>query len=253
MLIQHKVLTADRVEPLLRGRFGRPYLWSEECASTQDLLRRADLHEGAVAVAEHQTGGRGRGGRGWDDVPGRSLLCSVLLRPPAGLPTQQLSLVAGLSVAEAIDEVAGTSAGLKWPNDVLLGGRKAAGILLEGAGDAILCGIGVNVGQSEAELPVDARIPPCSLLTATGKAHDRAVLLAALLERLQRRYDEWLDLGLALFLPELEPRDALRDRAVTVGGVSGTAAGIAPDGRLRIAAEDGSETLVASGEVDVTS
>jgi BirA family transcriptional regulator, biotin operon repressor / biotin---[acetyl-CoA-carboxylase] ligase len=243
-------LEAEVVQAMLHGRFGDPYLWSASCASTQDVLRDASLPEGAVAVTEHQTAGRGRQGRSWQDAPSRSLLFSILLRPPMGLPIHQLSLVAGLAVAEAIDAVADTNAELKWPNDVLLTGRKVAGTLLESTENAVICGIGVNVLQTEAELPADARAPG-SLLVATGREHDRATLLVELLERLQHRYDEWLDLGLALFVPDLERRDALRGRTVTVGAVSGTAAGIAQDGRLRVRAEDGTETLVASGEVEL--
>jgi BirA family biotin operon repressor/biotin-[acetyl-CoA-carboxylase] ligase len=117
------------VEPLLRGRFGRPYLWSESCASAQDVLRGSDLPEGAVAVTEHQTSGRGREGRPWEDVAGKSLLLSLLLRPPAGMPTHQLALVSGLAVAESVEERR-DAAGIKWPNDVLLEGRKVAGVLL---------------------------------------------------------------------------------------------------------------------------
>lgn len=248
---RNTLLTAEVVEPMLRGRFGRPYLWTESCASTQELLRGADLHEGAVAVTEHQTAGRGREGRRWDDAAGRSLLASVLLHPPPGSPAQQLSLVVGLAVAEAIDAVAGTPAQIKWPNDVLVDDRKVAGILLESTDNAVICGIGVNVNTREDELPPDGRTPPGSLRTVTGREHDRAVLLVKILEGLQHRYGEWIDLGLGLFVPELEQRDALRGRAVTVGSVSGTAAGIAPDGRLRVRSEDGTETLVASGEVVV--
>lgn len=244
-------LTPDTVEPLLRGRFGRPYLWEETCASTQELLREADFHEGAVAVTEHQTAGRGREGRQWEDARGHSLLVSVLLRPPPGSPVQQLALVAGLSVAAAIDAVAATRASIKWPNDVLVDDRKVAGVLLESTGDAVVCGIGVNVNTPEEALPPDTRTRAGSLLTATGHEHDRAELLARLLAELQHRYDEWLDLGLALFVPELERRDALRGRVVTVGDVSGTATGIAPDGRLRVREKDGGESLVASGEVSL--
>jgi BirA family transcriptional regulator, biotin operon repressor / biotin---[acetyl-CoA-carboxylase] ligase len=247
----HELLTADAVEPLLRGRFGRPYLWSEECASTQDALRGSGLSEGAVAVTEHQTAGRGREGRPWEDVPGRALLCSVLLHPPATAPTQQLSLVVGLGVADAIETLTGVDAALKWPNDVLVGDRKVAGILLESSPGEVVCGIGVNVNQAEDELPTQTRTPPGSLALATGREHDRVGLLVRLLDRLQRRYDEWLDLGLALFVPELERRDALRGLAVRVGDVSGRAVGIAADGRLRIAGEDGSEELIASGDVEV--
>lgn len=251
VLNQHKLLSPEIVEPLLRGRFGRPYLWVEECASTQELLRGGDLHEGAVAVTEHQTAGRGREGTYWEDAVGRSLLASVLLHPRPGSPTQQLALVTGLSVAAAIDALAGTRAWIKWPNDVLVDDRKVAGILLESTGDSVVCGIGVNVNTPEDELPAKTRTPAGSLLTATGREHDRAELLARLLVELQHRYDEWLDLGLGLFVPELEQRDALRGVAVQVGDVSGTAAGIAPDGRLRVRGEDDGETLVASGEVEL--
>ena len=98
-----ELLTPSAVEPLLRGRLGRPYAWSESCASTQDALRDPSLPEGAVAVTEHQTAGRGRGGRRWDDAPGESLLLSVLLRPPDATAAPQLSLVCALAVAEAVE------------------------------------------------------------------------------------------------------------------------------------------------------
>jgi BirA family biotin operon repressor/biotin-[acetyl-CoA-carboxylase] ligase len=241
-------LTADRVVPLLPGRFGRPYRWSEECASTQDELRDAGLPDGAVAVTEHQTGGRGRSGRSWSDVAGRSLLLSVLLRPPAGGPVEQLSLVVGLAVAEAIEATTGLATTIKWPNDVLVGERKVAGILLESSGETVICGIGVNVAQDDSELPAGTRLPSTSLRVATGRAQDRLTLLVTLLASLESRYETWLAAALAPLLPELERRDALRGKAVTIGSHTGTAGGIASDGRLRILTPEG-ETLVASGEV----
>ena len=249
MLNQHKPLTAAAVEPLLRGRFGRPYLWAESCPSTQDALRDPALSEGAVAVTEHQTAGRGRAGRGWEDAPGTALLLSVLLRPPDGSAAPQLSLVCALAVAESVEATTGVEASVKWPNDVLVAGRKVAGILLEGHDGAVVCGIGVNVSQTETTLPRDTRTPSASLHTLTGQEHDRAELLVSLLERLESRYDAWLGNGLAPLLPELERRDVLHGSVVTVGDVTGTAEGFAPDGRLRIRADTGAETLVASGEI----
>src|SRR5207248_8330419 len=109
----------DRVDPLLRGRFGRPMRFVEETASTQALLGPDDP-EGAVAVAEHQTAGRGRLGRRWEAPPGAALTFSVVLRPPPGAPIQQLSLVAGLAVAETVEDVLQLSAQIKWPNDVMI-------------------------------------------------------------------------------------------------------------------------------------
>jgi len=244
-----ELLTADRVEPLLRGRLGRPYLWSETSPSTQDVLRDAALPEGAVAVTEHQTAGRGRAGRQWEDTPGAALLSSVLLRPPNASAAPQLSLVCALAVAESVEATTALEASVKWPNDVLVAGRKVAGILLEGHEGAIVCGIGVNVSQTEETLPRDTRMPPASLHTLTGQQHDRAALLVALLERLETRYDAWLEAGLASLLPALERRNALRGREVHVGDEAGTAGRIAEDGRLTLTRPDGTIVLVASGEV----
>ena len=234
----------------MRGRFGRPYLWRESCSSTQDVLRGTALPEGAVAVAEHQTAGRGRERRRWEDVPGRSLLLSLLLRPPAGSAAEQLSLVAGLAVAEAI-ETHRDDAALKWPNDVLLAGRKVAGVLLEGSEGADVCGVGINVSQAEAELPTETSMPAGSLALLSGHEPDRAEMLVTLLEILEHRYDAWLASGLAPFLDELEARNALRGRRISVGGHAGTAGRIAPDGRLTIHRADGTTVLVRSGEARV--
>ena len=249
MSSQHKQLTAAVVEPLLRGRFGRPYRWAESCPSTQDVLREPGLPEGAVAVTEHQTAGRGRAGRDWEDEPGASLLLSVLLRPRDTSAAPQLSIVCALAVAEAVEAAADLDVRIKWPNDLVVGGRKLAGILLEGHGAAVVCGIGVNVGQTDASLPGDTRTPTASLRTLTGRQHDRAALLALLLERLEARYDGWLRDGLAPLVPELDRRDALRGRHVRIGELEGVADGIAPDGRLRLRRPGGATSFVASGEV----
>lgn len=249
MLSPPKPLTPPAVEPLLRGRFGRPYLWRESCSSTQDVLRDAELPEGAVAVTEHQTAGRGRAGRTWVDEPGAALLLSLVLRPPDEPTRAQLSLVCALAVAETIEAAGGLEAGVKWPNDVLVDGRKVAGILLEGRDGGVVCGIGLNVNQTEHAFPAETPTPPASLHTLTGREHDRALLLASLLERLEARYDTWRRGGLVALLPELERRDVLLGAAVHAGDVAGTAVGIAVDGRLRILSADGAEMLVASGEV----
>ena len=246
---RHDLLTALEVEPLLRGRFGRPYLWTESCPSTQDVLRGTSLPEGAVAVTEHQTSGRGREGRRWEDVAGKSLLLSVLLRPPSGSPAQQLSLVVGLAVAEAVEE-SSRAARIKWPNDVLLDDRKIAGVLLEAFEGTVVCGIGVNVSQDESELPLGSPVRAGSLLGVTGRTHDRRELLATLLEILEQRYDTWRRSGLAPLLDEIEARNDLRGRRVDVGGTAGVAGRIAPDGRLTVEREDGTIVLVASGAAE---
>jgi BirA family biotin operon repressor/biotin-[acetyl-CoA-carboxylase] ligase len=185
-------LAPDVVEPLLRGRFGRPYRYAESCTSTQRLLREDDA-EGTVAVAEVQSEGRGRLGRSWDAPARSSVLASILLRPAvdaARLP--ELSLVAGGAVAEAIAEVTGIEPAIKFPNDLLVGGKRVAGILAESSEGRVVLGIGVNVNQTEDQLPADARTEPTSLRIEAGFEHDRAQLLAAILAQLERAYDAWL-------------------------------------------------------------
>jgi BirA family biotin operon repressor/biotin-[acetyl-CoA-carboxylase] ligase len=187
-------VTPEAVLPLLRGRFGRPYRYEPVTASTQ-LLLGPDDPEGALAVADAQTAGRGRLGRRWLDAPGKSLLFSLALRPavpPARLP--ELSLVAGRACAETIAEATALSPALKFPNDVLVGGRKLAGMLAEARGGHVVLGVGVNVNLGAGELPTDVDPPATSLLVETGAELPRAPLLAALLERLELRYDEWVSL-----------------------------------------------------------
>jgi BirA family transcriptional regulator, biotin operon repressor / biotin---[acetyl-CoA-carboxylase] ligase len=178
------------VVPHLRGRFGRPFTFVERCESTQRLLDGAP--EGAVVATDEQTEGRGRLGRNWHAPAGTSLLFSIVLVPSvpsARLP--ELTLVAGSAVAEALVDQADVEAVVKHPNDVLIGGRKVAGILAEAIEGRVVLGIGVNVSQTEVQLPADATTPATSL-ALEGARVERAELLAAILERLERRYDEWV-------------------------------------------------------------
>jgi BirA family biotin operon repressor/biotin-[acetyl-CoA-carboxylase] ligase len=244
-------LAAEAVQPLLRGSFGAPYLYATEIPSTQDVLAGSDHPHGAVAVAEHQAAGRGRSGRRWEDAESTALLFSVLLRPPAGAALAQLSLVAGLAVAAAVGSACSVPAMVKWPNDVLVEGRKVAGILLEASGSEIVCGIGINVNQAANDLPAETRLPATSLRIATDCSFDRGALLAAVLSELERRYAIWLASGLEGLLDELEQRNALRGLDIRVGGRAGTAGAIASDGRLTLVLDRGDVVLVESGEVEL--
>jgi BirA family transcriptional regulator, biotin operon repressor / biotin---[acetyl-CoA-carboxylase] ligase len=191
-VVPEDALSPENVAPLLRGRFGRPYAYFERCESTQRELA-ADAPEGAVAVAEEQTSGRGRLGRRWHAAPRTSVLASVNLRPT--VPTRrlpELSLVGGAAVAEAIAAETGLRPEVKFPNDVLIGGRKVAGILAEAREDRVVLGIGINANIPVAELPTGLETPATSLQIETGAPVDRATLLAAVLERLEAGYDAWL-------------------------------------------------------------
>jgi BirA family biotin operon repressor/biotin-[acetyl-CoA-carboxylase] ligase len=184
-------LSSASVEPLLQGRLGSPYRFVAECPSTQHLLGPDDT-EGTTVATDLQTQGRGRLGRTWETPPGRALLFSVLLhpRPPMAI-WPELSLVAGDAVATALREQTELAAELSHPNDVLIQGRKVAGILPEASVGRIVLGIGINVNQTNEELPADTPKPPTSLRIETGREWPRAPLLAAILLELERRYDDW--------------------------------------------------------------
>jgi BirA family biotin operon repressor/biotin-[acetyl-CoA-carboxylase] ligase len=242
-------LAFEAVEPHLLGRFGKPYLYEAECESTQLFLLGSGLPEGAVAAAEHQSGGRGRLGRSWTAPPATSILVSILLQPPAERTLPQLSLVAALAAAEAVEGATGLAAQVKWPNDVMLNRRKVGGIISEVTDGTVVVGIGLNVNQSRDQLPLVAPTEPGSLRSLTGSSYDRAALLGSLVTRLERAYDVWREFGLDGVYGELGARDFLRGRRVTVDGEPATAVQIARDGRLEVATDAHEVRTVESGEV----
>jgi len=163
-------LTPAAVLPALRGSYGREYHYAPETETTQRMLPPGAAH-GAVALADRQTAGRGRLGRTWADS---GLMFSVALYPPAPVAHwPELTLMAARAVAAAV----GPEATIKHPNDVLLGGRKVAGILAEASGRVVL-GIGINVGET-------------GWPGAGFVERDRLELLVEVLERLERGYDAW--------------------------------------------------------------
>ena len=229
---------------------GEPRTHVAECESTQ-LLLGPDDPEGAIATTDHQTAGRGRLGRRWIEAPGTSVIVSVLLRPPADRRAPELSLVAAVAVALALDDATGrTSAQIKWPNDLLVEGRKVAGILAEMRGVAVVLGIGINVNQTADELPEDTKVEAASLRSLDGVVRDRESVLGALLRHLERLYAEWRVSGLESLHPELDERDYLRGRRLRAGETAGVAAGIDQHGRLRIETPTG-PVLVESGEIEL--
>ena len=235
------------MQPLLQGRFGRPYLYLDRCETTQRMLDAAQP-EGAVALCEEQTAGRGRLGRRWEAPAGTSILVSVVLRPPRERKPAELPLVGGMAAAIAVERATGLAAQLKWPNDVMLDRRKVAGGIAELKDGAVVLGIGVNVNQGPGQLPEGTKAPAGSLRSVTGREHDRVALLVDLLLELEQRYEAWRDGGLDAVYEDLGARDFLRGRRVTVDGVEGTAQRIERDGRLLVETASG-PLLVESGEV----
>ncbi|WNV74820.1 biotin--[acetyl-CoA-carboxylase] ligase [Geodermatophilus sp. DSM 44513] len=163
-----------------------------EIGSTNAALLDAaagDAPEGTVLVAEHQVTGRGRLDRTWTSPPGAGLTVSVLLRPDVPAARRGwLPLLTGVALAEAVGEVPGVRASLKWPNDLLAAdGAKLAGILAEVGGGAVVVGVGLNVSTRADELPDTAT----SLALAAGHPVDRAAVLLGFLRGLERRYLPW--------------------------------------------------------------
>jgi BirA family transcriptional regulator, biotin operon repressor / biotin---[acetyl-CoA-carboxylase] ligase len=221
------------------GRLGSPRLHLRVTTSTNDRARalaQQGAPHGTLITAAEQSAGRGRQGRTWSAPPGRALLLSLVLRdPPALLP---------LAAALAVAEVAGPRARIKWPNDVLLDGRKVAGILAEGRpheGWAVL-GIGLNVAVRVDELPSDLR-------ATAGTLGLEPADLEPTLERLLAALERVLSLDDAALLDAYRQRDALRGREVSWADGTGRAAGVDGSGRLLVELADGGRRALSAGEV----
>jgi BirA family transcriptional regulator, biotin operon repressor / biotin---[acetyl-CoA-carboxylase] ligase len=264
-------LHADAVRAALAGPgshdsgLGAGGLWTslEVVAVTgstnADLLRRGGA-EGQVLAAESQVAGRGRMGRSWVSEPGASLTFSVLLRP-VSVPASRrgwLPLLTGVAVACAVRDVSGVAAALKWPNDVLAGSRKLAGILAEQSGDAVVIGIGLNVATPADALPVAPGGLPATSLLVEGAAVSCEAMLAGILRELERRYTAFRDdpdPARTDLLAEYRALCATLGRPVRVelpggGSLSGVAEDIDAAGRLLVAPSPGAPpTAVSAGDV----
>jgi BirA family biotin operon repressor/biotin-[acetyl-CoA-carboxylase] ligase len=254
-------LGALEIGPLLNTHdLGQTLHCHHELPSTNDRARElADdgAEHGEVVVAESQTAGRGRRGRTWASPPGRNLHLSVVLRP--ALPPQrapELTLVASVAACEACRK-AGVDAGIKWPNDVLVGGRKVAGILTELSAEPdqvhwVVLGIGVNLNVTLEELPAEIRDRATSLSVERRQPVPRALFAAALLSELE----QWLDLHAAEGFAPI--REAWRQRSVTLGRevrvdadgveIAGVAEDIDEAGALLVRGREGTARIV-SGDV----
>ncbi|MGN6696761.1 MAG: biotin--[acetyl-CoA-carboxylase] ligase [Thermomicrobiales bacterium] len=186
------------VVPLATQRVGRPLWHYTSVPSTMPLahdLAAAGASDGTALLADEQTAGRGRRGRAWHAPPGSASLCSIIFRSP--LPPDRLfalTAAASLGIAEGVERATGLVPQVKWPNDLLLGGRKVAGVLtatrLNGAAlDHVVVGFGLNVSLRPDDLPpLDQALPPTSLAIELGQAPDRLAVLQAVLESIDTAY-----------------------------------------------------------------
>ncbi len=256
--------TPDRLGPAelaphLSGGW-RDVHWLARVDSTQRVARdlaRSGAAEGTAVVAEEQTAGRGRLGRSWHSPPGDNLYCSVVLRPPrAPAEVPQIALVAGLAVAAAVEETVGRRPAIKWPNDVLLDGKKVAGILTEMESEIervhhVIAGIGVNLNTRRFPRELSAKASSLRLLT--GRPVDRAMFTARLLAALEARYGRYLSVGFTSVRTEWESYSCLTGTEVRVQGpggeVAGRVLGLDDDGALRLRGADGRVARIVAGEV----
>ncbi|MGE5485109.1 MAG: biotin--[acetyl-CoA-carboxylase] ligase [Ignavibacteriales bacterium] len=232
-------------------------------SSTNDLARAMAIEgspDGTVVVAEEQTGGKGRAGRRWQCPAGAGLLFSLVLRPDLLPPeTPRLTLVTAVAVARGISASTGVETGIKWPNDLLIGGRKVCGILTEMAGemdrvDFVVIGIGINVNLGLKPISRGAA-DFASLDVEVGKRLDRAAILRAVLREIETWYSTYQRDGFAPVLAEWRSRSVTLGNRVTVTGPRETFEGLAvdvdDDGALIVRVDSGEDRRVLSGDVSV--
>jgi BirA family biotin operon repressor/biotin-[acetyl-CoA-carboxylase] ligase len=250
------VFSIVRFQEQLHTRWlGRPLIYEPVVGSTMDVARtlaRDGAAHGAVVLAEEQQAGRGRLGRRWLSPAGVNLYLSILLRPDLQ-ELRALAMVAPLAIAEGIGAAAGVECAIKWPNDVQVGGRKLAGVLLEselsgGRPLFAIAGLGINVNYDVTAEPEIAALAT-SLLCATGVPHDREAVLAACLGAFERAYEEPPQAVHAHWRARL---NTLGQRVrVTYGGqlVEGLAEDVASDGSLLLRRDDSRIVTLPAGEV----
>jgi BirA family biotin operon repressor/biotin-[acetyl-CoA-carboxylase] ligase len=237
--------------------FPEPFrlLIREEAGSTNDearALAEQGAPDGLVVMAKRQTTGRGRRGSAWFASPDDALAFSILLRPavPKAL-WPRYALVAGLAVADTLGAFCHET-GLKWPNDVWLGQRKAAGILVEGGEDFVIVGIGVNINT--ASFPLELGEIATSLSLQTGRQHDRAEILGMILRHFRRHADR-IDLGFSDLVSEIQGHCILTGQMVRaethLGRLTGCVEGIGPGGELLLRTETGLQRLIQADEIRI--
>ena len=249
---------------LTTKKMGQPLYFYPETETTNDRIRELELEgapEGTLAVAEMQTAARGRRGRAWQAPAESGVWMSLLLRPDIP-PTQAsvLTLLTGIALTEAIEDVTGLEVGIKWPNDILLNGKKLVGILTEMDCDmeqihSVTVGMGINVNTKV--FPEDLQDIATSLYLETGREHDRCEIVGRAMEHFEVLYEEFLKKG-GTFAPF---KERYRGKCLNIGKevkvIGGetylaTALDITPEGELIVKRKDsGAEEVVFSGEVSI--
>ncbi len=258
------ILSQADILSSIRGSWaGREILYLDEVDSTNTAAKKAAENgavHGTLVVSERQTGGKGRRGRAWDSPRGTGIFMTLILRPNmAPVHASMLTLVAALAVADGIRECTGAESLIKWPNDIVMSGKKICGILTEMSADPdcinyVAVGIGINVNMEE--FPEEIRGVAASIFTETGKKTKRSLLISAVMAAFERYYEVFMKTtDMSGLLEDYNGKLANCGRTVRVldpaGEYSGTAIGIDREGELLVEMEDTTVRRVLSGEVSV--
>lgn len=264
LLDSPNVLSKAEIESLVTTKWaGRQVVYYDETDSTNNQAKAAgekgEVH-GTLFVADRQTAGKGRRGRGWESPSGNSVSMTILLRPeipPVKAP--MLTLVMALAVADGIRDALGVDAGIKWPNDIVLNKKKICGILTEMSTEIdyinyVVIGVGINVNQET--FPDEIKETATSLKVETGKPVKRAGVIATVMERFEQYYEQFVQReDLSGIREAYEACLVNRDRDVRVldpaGAYEAHAKGINDTGELIVVLPDGTEREIYAGEVSV--
>lgn len=256
LLSEPDIINADAIQQELSTEFiGRNIFYYDETDTTNERAKaNSAAPDGSVFIAEIQTAGKGTRGRGWVSSRGDGIYHSILLKPDI-LPFEaaQITLVAGLAVCRSL----GHGAQIKWPNDIVINGKKLCGILTEMSSEknminSIVCGIGVNVNTES--FPEEISHRATSMYIESGQKFERNALIAKILNEFERCYKKFLDGGLETLLDDYRENCVTIGRAVNViskkENIAGTAVGLDTDGSLLVETDSGT-VRVSSGEVSV--
>lgn len=258
-------MTADKITLGLKSEFiGRHLHYHDSVESTQKIaykLAYENAEEGTVVIAEEQTAGRGRMDRKWHSPKYTGIWMSIILRPQLPIPkAPQLTLIAAVGVVQAIEEVSGLLPEIKWPNDILINGKKVTGILTELQAEAdrinsIIIGIGVNVNTKREDFPEDLSQIASSLAIESGMQIDREKLVRTIFEKLERLYILYLEKGffpIKLMWESYAVSIGKRITARTLTGeIKGKATGITEDGVLLVEDHEGKVHHIYSADIEI--
>jgi BirA family transcriptional regulator, biotin operon repressor / biotin---[acetyl-CoA-carboxylase] ligase len=267
LLTSPDLVTAEEVSLYTgEGTFGKKVTYKTSVKSTQEIahsLAREGALEGSIVLADEQTGGRGRLGRAWQSPSGTGIWMSLILRPEIPLQkAPQLTLLIAVAASRAIEKVTGLEAAIKWPNDLLIKGKKVAGILTELQAEAdsihsVIVGIGMNVNQEKKHFTEEISEIATSLAIEGGKTYKRAEIAGAVLQEIENLYRSYLVKGFAVIKLLWEARAYSLGKRITArsvtGSITGYAKGITDEGVLLLEDDNGEIHSIYSADIEFPS